>query len=105
MQKNTSEDTAHNGWVDIAPEVINGFYSNLMAMAHSRSEFILDFFTMLPGMQSPHLSQRIILSPVQAKLFYLQLMTEVERFESANGEITIQSSQEMTDDGSQEIKA
>ena len=105
MQKKTSEDTAHNGWVDIAPEVINGFYSNLMAMAHSRSEFILDFFTMLPGMQSPHLRQRIILSPVQAKLFYLQLMTEVERFESANGEITIQSSQEMTDDGSQEIKA
>ena len=81
MQKKTSEDTANNGWVDIAPEVINGFYSNLMAMAHSRSEFILDFFTMLPGMQSPHLRQRIILSPV------------------------IQSSQEMTDDGSQEIKA
>ena len=34
--------------LELKPEVAKGTYSNLAIITHSRSEFIIDFATMLP---------------------------------------------------------
>ena len=38
--------------IELKPEVARGSYSNLAIITHSRSEFILDFATILPGLRS-----------------------------------------------------
>ena len=35
---------------ELKPEVAQGTYSNLAIISHSRSEFIIDFAAMLPGL-------------------------------------------------------
>ena len=39
--------------LEIKPEIAKGTYSNLAIITHSRSEFVIDFATMLPGLPKP----------------------------------------------------
>ena len=38
--------------LELKPEVAKGSYSNLAIISHSRSEFIIDFATTLPGLMN-----------------------------------------------------
>ncbi|MBR6369147.1 MAG: DUF3467 domain-containing protein, partial [Bacteroidaceae bacterium] len=35
--------------IEVSPEVAQGIYSNLVAITHSTSEFVVDFVQMMPG--------------------------------------------------------
>lgn len=39
--------------LEIRPEIARGTYSNLAIISHSHSEFVIDFATILPGMDKP----------------------------------------------------
>ena len=54
--------------IELGEEVAQGAYSNLAIISHSTSEFILDFATVLPGVQKARVKSRIILTPEHAKL-------------------------------------
>ena len=74
--------------LEIRPEVAKGTYSNLAIITHSHSEFILDFATMLPGLQKAAVSNRLIMTPEHAKRLLLALQDNVQKYEAQFGQIT-----------------
>ena len=76
--------------LDLKPEVAKGSYSNLAIISHSPSEFIIDFATMLPGLQKPEISNRIVMNPEHAKRLLNAL---ADKYESQFGAITFKEQQ------------
>ena len=75
--------------IELKPEIAKGSYSNLAIITHSRSEFIIDFATMLPGVPKPEVGTRIIMTPEHAKRLFLALQDNLSKYESQNGPITL----------------
>lgn len=76
-----------------------GHYSNLAIISHSTSEFIIDFATVLPGVQKARVKSRIILTPEHAKRLLRSLQENIVRYESNVGKIEIPSPQPTPDAG------
>ena len=75
--------------IDIKPEVAHGSYSNLAIITHSRSELIIDFASMLPGLPKPEVHNRIIMTPEHAKRLFLALQDNINKYESQYGPISL----------------
>ena len=75
--------------IEVKPDIAKGNYSNLAIITHSYSEFILDFASMLPGMDKPEVSSRIIMTPEHAKRLFLALKDNIEKYENSNGAIRL----------------
>ncbi|MCK4344749.1 MAG: DUF3467 domain-containing protein, partial [Bacteroidales bacterium] len=73
--------------IELNGEVGQGLYSNLVAITHSPSEFIIDFIRIMPGMPKAQVKSRIILTPEHAKRFLLAMKDNVTKFESVHGQI------------------
>ncbi|MDR0393722.1 MAG: DUF3467 domain-containing protein [Tannerella sp.] len=73
--------------VELTDEIAQGTYSNLVIIAHSSSEFILDFIRVVPGTEKAKVKSRIILTPDNAKRLLFALQENVQKFEdmSKNG--------------------
>ena len=74
---------------ELTPEVAQGQYANLAIIAHSSSEFILDFAAMLPGMSKAKVKSRVVLTPEHAKRLMLSLQENIARYENNFGTITL----------------
>ena len=74
--------------LDLKPEVARGTYSNLAIISHSRSEFIIDFATMLPGLPKPEIGSRIVMAPEHAKRLLSALTENVGKYEQQFGTIS-----------------
>lgn len=74
---------------DVPSEMSKGVYSNLVLMAHSSSEFVLDFSLMMPNQKKPVVVSRIILAPEHAKKLLLTLKGNVSKYEETYGEIKL----------------
>lgn len=87
--------------IELEGKVGEGSYSNLVIIAHSDSEFILDFATYLPGNPSAKVHSRIIMTPKHAKLLLRSLEQNIGRFEDQFGEINLRQQESFTgEDGS-----
>lgn len=75
--------------IQLDDQVALGNYCNLAIIAHSSSEFIVDFAAMLPGLQKARVKSRVILTPEHAKRLLLSLQENITRYESVNGKINI----------------
>ena len=75
--------------INLTPEVAEGVYANLAIIAHSSSEFVLDFVRMLPGVKQANVKSRIILSPEHAKRLLFALQDNLSKYESQFGKIQI----------------
>ncbi len=75
--------------IELEDSVAQGHYSNLAIIAHSSSEFIIDFATALPGVQKARVKSRIILTPEHAKRLLYSLQDNIARYESTLGKIEI----------------
>ncbi|GGX10075.1 DUF3467 domain-containing protein [Aquimarina muelleri] len=73
--------------IEIDEVVADGVYSNLAIINHSVSEFVVDFVNIMPGRPKSKVKSRIILTPQHAKRLLKALNDNVNRFESAHGEI------------------
>lgn len=73
--------------LELPAEVASGHYANLAIIAHSDSEFILDFAAILPGLPKAKVKSRIILTPEHAKRVMLSLQENLARYEAKNGTI------------------
>ena len=67
--------------VELTDEIAQGIYSNLAVIAHSSSEFIIDFIRVLPGTPKAKVKSRIILTPDNAKRLLLALQDNVKKFD------------------------
>jgi len=79
--------------IELSEEVAEGTYSNLVMLAHSSEEFILDFIRVMPGVPKAKVKSRVIVSPPHAKRLLRALADNIERFERSHGEIEESSTQ------------
>ena len=73
--------------IELKEEVAQGIYANLAIIAHSSSEFIVDFVRVMPGMPKAGVKSRIILAPEHAKRLMRALEENVSKYERAFGPI------------------
>lgn len=64
--------------IDLGEDVAQGNYINLAIIAHSVSEFIIDFATVLPGVPKAKVKSRVILTPEHAKRLLLSLQENIK---------------------------
>ena len=75
--------------INLSPEVAEGSYSNLAIVAHSSSEFVVDFVRMMPGQKSANVQSRIIMTPENTKKLLFALQENVVKYEKLFGSIKI----------------
>ncbi|MDR1813891.1 MAG: DUF3467 domain-containing protein [Tannerella sp.] len=68
--------------IELTDEVAQGVYSNLAVIAHSASEFIIDFVNVMPGAPNAKVRSRIILTPDNAKRLLFALQENIEKFDA-----------------------
>jgi hypothetical protein len=68
--------------VELSDDVAQGTYANLAIIAHSSSEFILDFIRVVPGVPKAKVKSRIILTPDNAKRLLYALQDNIQKFEN-----------------------
>ena len=83
--------------IQLDEQIAQGNYCNLAIIAHSTSEFILDFATMLPGLPKARVKSRVVLTPEHAKRLLLSLQENITRYENNIGKINIPTKQPMLD--------
>jgi hypothetical protein len=75
--------------VELSEHEAEGIYSNLVFIAHSPSEVILDFARALPGLPKAKVYARIILTPQHAKSLLMALEQNLKNYESSFGAIKV----------------
>lgn len=75
--------------INLSPEVAEGSYSNLAIVAHSSSEFVVDFVRMMPGQKSANVQSRIIMTPENTKKLLFALQENVAKYEKQFGSIKL----------------
>lgn len=73
--------------IELAEDIAEGIYSNLAMIAHSNSEFVIDFIRMMPGVPKAKVKSRIIMTPEHAFRFLQALKDNVERYQDTFGDI------------------
>ncbi len=80
--------------ISISPDKAAGTYSNLAIIAHSQNEFIMDFASVMPGIQQANVQSRIIMTPENAKRLLLALQDNVAKYEKQYGQISLSNRQQ-----------
>jgi len=75
--------------MNLRQEVAPGAYSNLAVISHSKTEFIIDFAAMLPGLSGPEVVSRIIMNPEHAKRLLMALQDNIGKYEGQFGQISL----------------
>lgn len=73
--------------IELTPEIAEGVYSNLAIIAHSFSEFVVDFVRIMPGAPKANVKSRVILTPEHAKRLLMALQENVVKYEAQFGKI------------------
>jgi hypothetical protein len=69
------------------PDALEAVYANLAVITHSPSEIIMDFARLLPNTPKGKVYARVIMTPMNAKLFLRALQTNLGKYEEQFGEI------------------
>jgi hypothetical protein len=75
--------------IELTEDMAQGTYSNLAIIAHSSSEFVVDFVRVMPGIPKAKVQSRIILTPEHAKRLLQALLDNVSKYEAVHGQIKI----------------
>ena len=78
--------------INLSPEVAEGTYTNLAIIAHSSSEFVIDFVRTMPGVKQANVKSRVILTPEHAKKLLYALQENIGKYEQQFGKIQINGS-------------
>ena len=73
--------------IELSEEIAEGIYANLVMIAHSSEEFILDFIRVMPGVPKARVKSRIIVTPQHARRLLNALADNIDRYEQAHGPI------------------
>lgn len=73
--------------IELSEEVAEGQYVNLAMIAHSSSEFVVDFIRMMPGVPKAKVKSRVVLTPEHAKRLLAALSDNVKKYEEQHGMI------------------
>jgi Protein of unknown function (DUF3467) len=93
MAKQQQQEEENQINVELSEEMAEGEYVNLAMIAHSQSEFVIDFIKMMPGIPKARVKSRVILTPDHVYRLMQALKENIQRYEEAYGAITDEQSQ------------
>ncbi len=73
--------------IELSEEVAEGVYANLAMIAHSNSEFVIDFIRLMPGVPKAKVKSRIVITPEHAKRLLSALSDNINKYEDTFGPI------------------
>ena len=73
--------------IELSEEIAEGVYSNLAMIAHSNSEFVIDFIRLMPGVPKAKVKSRIVITPEHAKRLLSALKDNISKYEASFGPI------------------
>ena len=73
--------------IELSEEIAEGEFANLAMIAHSSSEFVIDFIRLMPGIPKAKVKARIVITPEHAKRLLTALSENIERYEASFGDI------------------
>jgi len=80
--------------IEIPDTIVEGIYANLVIIAHSPSEFVLDFVRMVPGAPKAKVQTRVIMTPLNTKNLIRALKENIDKFEKRFGDIKVENIKE-----------
>ncbi|MEZ4986307.1 MAG: DUF3467 domain-containing protein [Saprospiraceae bacterium] len=76
--------------IELPEDIADGIYSNLAVIAHSNSEFVIDFLRLVPNVPKAKVKSRIILTPQHAKRLLRAIADNIQKYEAQFGPISEQ---------------
>lgn len=73
--------------IELSEEIAEGVYANLAMIAHSNSEFVIDFIRLMPGVPKAKVKSRIVITPEHAKRLQMALQDNITKYEQTFGPI------------------
>lgn len=77
--------------IELNDEIAEGSFSDLVSIAHSNSEFVLDFIRIIPGTMRGKVKARIIITPEHARRLLDALADNISKYEENFGDIVTNS--------------
>jgi hypothetical protein len=74
------------------PVNLEPVYANFTLISHTPSEIIFDLSQLLPNQPQARIKSRVVMTPLNAKLFLRALQDNLLKFESRYGEIVVPTS-------------
>ena len=92
QEKTNNEKKQRRISISISDEIEKGVYVNQAIIGHSQKEFIIDLGLLVPPGNKIKIQSRVITNPIDAKILYLLLKENIEKYENRFGTIPIQKS-------------
>jgi len=73
--------------IELSEEIAEGVYANLAMIAHSNSEFVIDFIRLMPGVPKAKVKSRVVITPEHAKRLVSALQENIRKYEDTFGQI------------------
>ncbi|MFW5760983.1 MAG: DUF3467 domain-containing protein [Cyclobacteriaceae bacterium] len=73
--------------IELSEEIAEGVYTNLAMIAHSNSEFVIDFIRLMPGVPKAKVKSRVVITPEHAKRLLNALKDNINKYEETFGPI------------------
>lgn len=73
--------------IELSEEIAEGTYANLAMIAHSNSEFVIDFIRIMPGTPKAKVKSRVVITPEHAKRLMKALDDNIKKYEENFGKI------------------
>lgn len=84
---NNQEENDQQINIELSEEIAEGVYANLAMIAHSNSEFVIDFIRLMPGVPKAKVKSRVILTPEHARRLLTALEDNISKYEDNFGSI------------------
>ena len=86
-EKKQNEQNQNQINIELSEEIAEGVYANLAMIAHSNSEFVIDFIRLMPGVPKAKVKSRIVITPEHAKGLLNALSDNITKYEETFGPI------------------
>ena len=73
--------------IKIDDATLKGVYANMMGVAHTKEEFVLDFINIYPAQGTGVATARVIVAPGHAKRILAAMKENIEKYEKSFGVI------------------
>ncbi|MBX9852160.1 MAG: DUF3467 domain-containing protein [Cytophagaceae bacterium] len=86
-KKNKQPEQQNQINIELSEDIAEGVYANLAMIAHSNSEFVIDFIRLMPGVPKAKVKARIVITPEHAKRLLAALKDNIRKYEEVFGDI------------------
>lgn len=86
-EKNKNNEQQNQINIELTEEMSEGVYANLAMIAHSNSEFVIDFIRLMPGVPKAKVKSRVVITPEHAKRLLMALNDNINKYEEMFGHI------------------